>query len=1359
MNELYKSNLNWYKFFLSNKKISANINELLEYIKGNYSFPFDDDKKISAFLDSNIELKICFLQYTLNFVSDFFPSDKKDYKEYIYTTFKQNFNEDTNSNNNGLNKELIKQFYKPISSPDKFFTMLTGLEIEKDSYKDNTIPEFNSFIILDYNELKKQKEKTEEEAEDEDPEQDQATCMSGITYMIKVVDLYLQNDLFINIIKKVITDHENTISEYERNYSPDNNNKVLAKINAEKIEFLNNIHNRCIERIYKHILSLLVKPIYYISNNLPMLKESLRFKSISIFNKLIKNSCKTILNCLNILEVSKIVEISDKFKKILSSVNKILPEIITQLEDESIKYKLKINITKFKDFVSTMSEISNKKKIKKNEYDKSRWTNFKGMYMKKFKNMDTDNMSIIYLENSSTMIIRYHIEILVYLIEKSFYNKTFSASVLGFKEKQKKTTDEDKVREIIIEEVAKLNSFGYFVILANFLRKYSNGLQPKILECFKKANEKNKEEDPEIIINDENKDKKKIENYCIDIGDYKDYWKKLNDEIVARLFLRLCLIEIDGAKRFMEDNNRLQQNQIKTITAYISYSCENFYKNIQNVLFYKDYKVKDINSTDDDIEPTASICDVWIMILSTIIELVEVHKICTPNLTLLAKTLSSGILSMYQGTDVRNIDNNYNPKQDPTVNKVLHILLDQVKTHVYSDNIYTTPLIVTYSNIFQLLKMIISIESEFGNYIEKLFFKVNDTLNILDDFITIFVYNNEKECKKEEKSNTKIKKKWDEVNLDKLKVNNYEKNKLDIEKINKINNLYDEFMKPSEQEFTEHLHDNKKFSFCKEVFLYLNLLRVKKNVNAVKFVNLDLYKEDDDSGANLGKNAKKMCLQFFSKILKMVEFKGKNEANENDEDDEEDDDDDVEEVKEKTGIIEKCDAETVFKNLKTAKEEYVLKRLFFISNPNMAVLSKKEIEDFLLNVDRASETTKLNGLLTYFDYFKHKIDFKNKFVLKNPRLKWTLDINYEYVEFISFIFILIVNILQLIFLTSEVSESNEREPKLYIIRLLTAVNTLYNFIFLFIYSITEQRFIYLIAKRQKEKELLTLGNATHLTDPWEKLRIKLKSFFIDIKKYAFFIHIFFGVISLINIKYSIIIALQLITFGRFVSAAQTVFKVFVERIKELVLMVFFLVIITYMFAYFGFFFLNSQMMMTLSSGEPSNGCDELLECFISYFNIGVRSDGGMGDNLESNPYSDLSMYFSRYFHDFVFFVIINLLLLNMINGIIITPFGEQRDIQEEIDEDIDNNCFICSLDRQFLQQKEIGFDEHQKEYHNVTTYLEYMIYLNKKREKDLDADEIYIKDKIKNKEIDCFQILCCLDKKDGELIEKDESDE
>jgi len=210
-------------------------------------------------------------------------------------------------------------------------------------------------------------------------------------------------------------------------------------------------------------------------------------------------------------------------------------------------------------------------------------------------------------------------------------------------------------------------------------------------------------------------------------------------------------------------------------------------------------------------------------------------------------------------------------------------------------------------------------------------------------------------------------------------------------------------------------------------------------------------------------------------------------------------------------------------------------------------------------------------------------------------------------------------------------------------------------------------------------------------------------------------------------------------------------------------MVFLLIINTYLLANFGFFFLNSQMSIELTGTYDiygtklqENGCTELSQCFISFFNIGVRSGGGIGDSLaDSYAYSDTNIYWSRYFLEFVFFIVINLLLLNMINGIIITPFGEQREKEDQIQEDKDFRCYICSLNSQFLQQKLINFEQHQTKSHNVRTYLEFMIYLNDKDMKDLDADEIHIRNKIKNKEVSCFPILQCLDK-NGNLIKESE---
>ena len=45
--------------------------------------------------------------------------------------------------------------------------------------------------------------------------------------------------------------------------------------------------------------------------------------------------------------------------------------------------------------------------------------------------------------------------------------------------------------------------------------------------------------------------------------------------------------------------------------------------------------------------------------------------------------------------------------------------------------------------------------------------------------------------------------------------------------------------------------------------------------------------------------------------------------------------------------------------------------------------------------------------------------------------------------------------------------------------------------------------------------------------------------------------------------------------------------------------------------------------------------------------------------------------------DFSFFVLINIVLLNIIFGIIIDTFGELRDQRNELEDEILNKCYIC----------------------------------------------------------------------------------
>lgn len=154
-----------------------------------------------------------------------------------------------------------------------------------------------------------------------------------------------------------------------------------------------------------------------------------------------------------------------------------------------------------------------------------------------------------------------------------------------------------------------------------------------------------------------------------------------------------------------------------------------------------------------------------------------------------------------------------------------------------------------------------------------------------------------------------------------------------------------------------------------------------------------------------------------------------------------------------------------------------------------------------------------------------------------------------------------------------------------------------------------------------------------------------------------------------------------------------------------------------------------------------NICQSLLECSVTYFNRGVRSGGGIGDIAQAESYSDGIMFWFRFATDFIFFVTVILLLLNMINGVIVSTFSQIREESAAKDEDIKNKCFICSLERIEFEKRKINYEEHCKNEHNTETYIKYLVGVKLINPKDLDADQSFITECLKSRDIACFPVF------------------
>ncbi len=112
-----------------------------------------------------------------------------------------------------------------------------------------------------------------------------------------------------------------------------------------------------------------------------------------------------------------------------------------------------------------------------------------------------------------------------------------------------------------------------------------------------------------------------------------------------------------------------------------------------------------------------------------------------------------------------------------------------------------------------------------------------------------------------------------------------------------------------------------------------------------------------------------------------------------------------------------------------------------------------------------------------------------------------------------------------------------------------------------------------------------------------------------------------------------------------------------------------------------------------------NVCDTYFRCFLTYLNYGMRL-GGPFDMPLSLPWGD-KLYAGMFIFDWLFFFFVNLILLNIFNGIIVDSFQKYREEQTNIEFEDKNICYICSLTRSDFEMHGYNFSYHKSEEHNL----------------------------------------------------------
>ena len=544
-----------------------------------------------------------------------------------------------------------------------------------------------------------------------------------------------------------------------------------------------------------------------------------------------------------------------------------------------------------------------------------------------------------------------------------------------------------------------------------------------------------------------------------------------------------------------------------------------------------------------------------------------------------------------------------------------------------------------------------------------------------------------------------------------------------------------------------HIYNDKYFQLAAQMYLFLTILAEKYNIKEAEKVKKYIEKETIDSKIsdtkdlnspvnieedtimtkitsiiNVGSptiklkrvkpndhnyvNDKIITAKFFSKIIKKCEFKVENE------------------------------------------DELELKIIYFICDPYYYYISKSNKISFFKEVDRSSATKKLKSLIEFLDVFYSEIEFKKEINRKSKYKLFFLGIDYGKINVFNFILSSIINIILLLFLKYD-ENGNPAHDLDYLINSIVIFQIFLNILYLYMFYISKYGFYVLLLKNK-------LGKDEHNLTIKEKIDLYLlDSLIYNDETYLMFLIIITSIAGLMTKYSAFLFVLQLLSIVKFIDTIKEILLAFKLKFNQIIGIIAFLIIFIYFFATFEFFFLINEFNIEIN-GKKENFCQNLYECTINIFNHGVRSGGGIGDLLEPKSYTEeKGLYFLRFISDFIFYIIVVLLLLNMLNGVIVTTFSQIREESSKKEEDEKNRCFICNINRIEFQKNKIDFADHQKYEHNTNNYIKFFIFLWHINEKDMDADQSFINQCIKEKDIKFFPVNCA--KSIGE-VEPDDDD-
>jgi len=404
-------------------------------------------------------------------------------------------------------------------------------------------------------------------------------------------------------------------------------------------------------------------------------------------------------------------------------------------------------------------------------------------------------------------------------------------------------------------------------------------------------------------------------------------------------------------------------------------------------------------------------------------------------------------------------------------------------------------------------------------------------------------------------------------------------------------------------------------------------------------------------------------------------------------------------------------------------------------SPICKCLTQEMKEEFHENLDRTSAKTKTEDLFNKVEFFRYQLII-NKKIIDAFSSAPILDLFFNHYKFYREIFLFFAILLNLLIFSSyyrttdEVEEVNlntknltfdygflyEKKnirPTKIVFLIFTIVEIIFACLILVNYLIFRvSYFLYYNDDKEREdekkiedkkKKLLNLSkNGELFKFIFERLGHFLLNLLKDVK---LIYHLFLLIVVLTTFfsqKYKLLSILLIDIIERSSTLMCIVKSFWIPRI-QIIVTLFLFYLVAYYFIIFIYIFLPDQL--------PNYDCFRFSNCYFTLCDQTIKNSNGIINYLtEDGLYSSTTLWSNpRFWIDNWFAIIDWTLVIQMFCGIIIDTFLSQRETNKEMEDDKNNVCFICGLNKNELNKcysgSEFGFNEHIRLDHYFWNYM------------------------------------------------------